>query len=68
MIFKNVQVLIYVFDVEKEGKELEDDMRDYKLGIQNLSNYSPNSTVFILIHKMDKIREREREEVLERKK
>ena len=29
MIFKNVQVLIYVFDVEKEGKELEDDMRDY---------------------------------------
>lgn len=68
MIFKNVQVLIYVFDVEKEGKELEDDMRDYKLGIQNLSNYSPNSTVFILIHKMDKIRESEREEVLERKK
>ena len=68
MIFKNVQVLIYVFDVEKEGKELEDDMRDYKLGIQNLSNYSPNSTVFILIHKMDKIRESEREDVLERKK
>lgn len=68
MIFKNVQVLIYVFDVEKEGKELEDDMRDYKLGIQNLSTYSPNSTVFILIHKMDKIRESEREEVLERKK
>ena len=68
MIFKNVQVLIYVFDVEKEGKELEDDKRDYKLGIQNLSNYSPNSTVFILIHKMDKIRESEREEVLERKK
>ena len=68
MIFKNVQVLIYVFDVEKEGKELEDDMRDYKLGIQTLSNYSPNSTVFILIHKMDKIRESEREEVLERKK
>jgi len=68
MIFKNVQVLIYVFDVEKEGKELEEDMRDYKLCIQNLSNYSQNSTVFILIHKMDKIRDSEREEVLERKK
>jgi len=56
--------LIYVFKVENEGKDFEDDMKDYKLCVQNLRRYSPNANIFILIHKLDKIKESEREAVL----
>jgi Ras-related GTP-binding protein A/B len=65
-IFKNVAVLIYVFDVE--SSELEEDMRDYKACIQNLANYSKNAYVFVLIHKMDRINEGDRKKVFEKKK
>ena len=67
LIFKNVEVLIYVFDVENEGKAYDDDVRDYKLCIQNLQNYSTDSKVFVLIHKLDKIRENDREATFNRK-
>lgn len=35
-IFKHVQVLIYVFDVEKEGSEFKEDLADYQQCIKNL--------------------------------
>eukprot|EP00331_Platyophrya_macrostoma_P020134 CAMPEP_0176463668 /NCGR_PEP_ID=MMETSP0127-20121128/36036_1 /TAXON_ID=938130 /ORGANISM="Platyophrya macrostoma, Strain WH" /LENGTH=306 /DNA_ID=CAMNT_0017855893 /DNA_START=51 /DNA_END=971 /DNA_ORIENTATION=- len=65
-IFKNVEVLIYVFDVESE--QLEDDMADYKTCVQNLVNYSKNANIFVLIHKMDKIADTEKAKVFEKKK
>lgn len=43
-------------------------MNDYKQCITHLSNFSKNSKVFILIHKMDKIPESEKLTVLEGKK
>lgn len=50
-IFRNVEVLIYVFDVE--SKELERDMHCFKTCLDALGQYSPNAQVFCLIHKMD---------------
>lgn len=65
-IFKNVEVLIYVFDVESDKNE--DDMRDYKLCVQNLATYSKGANIFVLIHKMDKINEIDRKKVFEKKR
>jgi len=61
-IFKNVEVLIYVFDVESD--KIEEDMRDYKACIQNLNTFSKNANIFVLIHKMDKISDNEKEKVI----
>jgi len=61
-----VEVLIYVFDVNKA--EFEYDMNDYKTSIMNLSTYSKNANIFVLIHKMDKIKESERHIVFEKRK
>ena len=36
-------------------------MRDYKACIQNLNTFSKNANIFVLIHKMDKISDSEKE-------
>ena len=38
-------------------------MRDYKACIQNLNTFSKNANIFVLIHKMDKISDNEKEKV-----
>lgn len=62
-IFRNVAVLIYVFDVE--SRELDKDIRYYQScleGIMEYSNDKKNLTkVFCLIHKMDLISEEQRD-------
>lgn len=65
-IFKNVEVLIYVFDVNKT--DFDYDLHDYRTSIMNLSTYSKNANIFVLIHKMDKIKESERKSVFESRK
>ncbi|VDK19524.1 unnamed protein product [Anisakis simplex] len=60
-IFKNVQVLIYVFDVE--SRELEKDYRYYQSCLEALLHNSPNAKVFCLIHKMDLVSEEHRDQV-----
>lgn len=64
-MFSNVQVLIYVLDVEKEGKPYEDELQDYRNMIENLSEFSPEAIVFVLIHKFDKIKENDKKIVFE---
>jgi Ras-related GTP-binding protein A/B len=70
-IFRNVEVLIYVFDVE--SRELEKDMHYYQCCLETILQNSPNAKIFCLIHKMDLISEdqrdiifKEREEDLKR--
>jgi len=60
-IFKNVQVLIYVFDVE--SREVDKDYRNYQSCLEALMQNSPTAKVFCLIHKMDLIQEEMREKV-----
>lgn len=52
-VFSNVGVMIYVFDVE--SRDFERDLLTYRSIITALSQFSPSSSVYILIHKMDLI-------------
>ncbi|KAI7835215.1 Gtr1/RagA G protein conserved region-domain-containing protein [Kickxella alabastrina] len=52
-IFGNVEVLIYVFDLETTSRESENHLYDECL--ESLSRYSRDAKVYCLVHKMDKI-------------
>ena len=58
-IFRNVEVLIYVFDVESH--ELEKDMHYYQSCLEAILQNSPEAKVFCLVHKMDLVQEDQRE-------
>lgn len=62
-IFRSVEVLIYVFDVE--SREIDKDLADYKRCLEALSSYSPDAKVFCLIHKMDLIQTNEQKKLFE---
>ncbi|KFB35525.1 AGAP002991-PA-like protein [Anopheles sinensis] len=58
-IFRNVEVLIYVFDVE--SRELDKDMHYYQSCLEALLMNSPNAKIFCLVHKMDLVAEEQRD-------
>ncbi|XP_071949653.1 ras-related GTP-binding protein A isoform X1 [Antedon mediterranea] len=58
-IFRNVEVLIYVFDVE--SRELEKDMHYYQSCLEAILQNSPDANIFCLIHKMDLVQEDQRD-------
>lgn len=60
-IFRNVEVLIYVFDVE--SRELDRDMKYYQSCLEAILQYSRDAKVFCLIHKMDLVQEDQRDTV-----
>lgn len=61
-IFQNVEVLIYVFDIE--SREMETDMLYFRNCIEALSQLSRNARIFCLIHKVDLLPAENRELVL----
>ena len=63
-IFQQVGVLIYVFDVE--SREIHKDLEYFRDCMAGLKQYSPEAAVFLLIHKMDLVRDRG--QVFEKKK
>lgn len=50
-IFRNVEVLIYVFDVESQ--DYKRDIVSYRNCLDAINEHSPGAKVFCLIHKMD---------------
>ncbi|KAG5458552.1 MAG: Gtr1/RagA G protein conserved region-domain-containing protein, partial [Olpidium bornovanus] len=58
-IFRNVEVLIYVFDVE--SREHEKDMHYYQSCLEAILANSKDARIFCLIHKMDLVQEEMRE-------
>lgn len=60
-IFRNVEVLIYVFDVESQ--EMERDVHYYQSCLEALLQNSPEAKIFCLVHKMDLVAEEHREHV-----
>lgn len=60
-IFRNVEVLIYVFDVE--SRELDNDMHYYQSCLEAIYKNSPDAKIFCLVHKMDLVAEDQREEI-----
>ena len=61
-IFKMVQVLIHVFDVE--SKLINNDIEMFVKALTNLEKYSPDAKVFVLLHKMDLVQIDKREELI----
>ena len=63
-IFSHVGVLIYVFEVE--SRNMAKDLEYYTDCVRALKKYSPDASVFLLVHKMDLVRG-DKKEVLDRK-
>lgn len=61
VIFKDVHVLIYVFDAV--SAELDKDIHYYQSCLESILTHSPNAIVFCLMHKMDLIQEDRRDKV-----
>ena len=60
-VFRNVEVLIYVFDVE--SRDIESDMHYYQSCLEAILHNSRQAKVFCLLHKMDLIPEEQRDMV-----
>jgi len=60
-IFRNVEVLIYVFDVE--SREIEKDMHYYQSCLEAILQHSPKAKIFCLVHKMDLVHEEQRDQI-----
>ncbi|KAG2147282.1 Gtr1/RagA G protein conserved region-domain-containing protein [Suillus cothurnatus] len=65
IIFSHVGVMIYVFDVE--SREMEKDLEYYRDCLEGLSQFSKDANVFLLVHKIDLVRDTERNAVVQRK-
>jgi Ras-related GTP-binding protein A/B len=59
-IFRNVEVLIYVFDID--SSDLSNDITLFVGILDALERCSPDASIFILIHKMDLVAEEDREQ------
>ncbi|KAL1915369.1 uncharacterized protein VTP21DRAFT_6827 [Calcarisporiella thermophila] len=67
-IFRNVEVLIYVFDVENgDQREVEKDMDYYQGCLEAIMNNSKDAKIFCLVHKMDLIPEEQRQQTFEQR-
>ena len=60
-MFRNVEVLIYVFDVE--SREIEKDLQYYQSCIEAIVQHSRDAKIFCLVHKMDLVREQDRDAI-----
>ncbi|ORX83596.1 hypothetical protein BCR32DRAFT_231091 [Anaeromyces robustus] len=58
-IFRDVEVMIYVFDVE--SREFDKDMHYYQSCLESILQNSKDAKIFCLIHKMDLVQEEQRE-------
>ncbi len=66
LIFRNVEVLIYVFDIE--SKEKAKDLAFFQSCLEAIAANSRNAHIFCLIHKMDVLKsDQERATVFEEK-
>lgn len=65
-IFRSVELLIYVFDIESESPEKD---FDHFCGVlEAIEENSPDARIFVLVHKMDLVAEEDRESILEERK
>jgi Ras-related GTP-binding protein A/B len=65
-IFRSVELLIYVFDIESESPEKD---FDHFCGVlEAIEENSPDARIFVLVHKMDLVAEEDRLAILEDRK
>lgn len=65
-MFSNVAVLIYVFDVE--SRDYQADVATYTNMLRALSDHSPTAQVFVLVHKMDLVEARRRDQIFDERR
>ncbi|CAH8454397.1 unnamed protein product [Schistosoma guineensis] len=65
-IFRNVEVLIYVFDIE--SREISKDLAYYRSCLDAVNQNSPGAKIFCLIHKTDLVSEEKKDEVFQVRK
>lgn len=62
-IFRSVELLIYVFDIESENPEKD---FDHFCGVlEAIEENSPDARIFVLVHKMDLVAVEDRETILQ---
>eukprot|EP00568_Trieres_chinensis_P010381 CAMPEP_0183300736 /NCGR_PEP_ID=MMETSP0160_2-20130417/7057_1 /TAXON_ID=2839 ORGANISM="Odontella Sinensis, Strain Grunow 1884" /NCGR_SAMPLE_ID=MMETSP0160_2 /ASSEMBLY_ACC=CAM_ASM_000250 /LENGTH=283 /DNA_ID=CAMNT_0025463209 /DNA_START=36 /DNA_END=884 /DNA_ORIENTATION=- len=62
-IFRSVEMLIYVFDIESDTPEKD---FDHFAGVlEAIEENSPDARIFVLVHKMDLVAEEERDVIFE---
>lgn len=64
-IFRNVEVLIYIFDIE--SRELQKDIMYYKSCVEAIQQNSKDAKIFCLIHKMDLVPEEQRDMIFKKR-
>jgi len=64
-IFRNVEVLIYIFDIE--SRENQKDLAYYRSCVEAIQQNSKDAKIFCLIHKMDLIPEDQRETIFKKR-
>eukprot|EP00397_Hematodinium_sp_SG-2012_P032613 GEMP01034737.1.p1 GENE.GEMP01034737.1~~GEMP01034737.1.p1 ORF type:complete len:249 (+),score=34.93 GEMP01034737.1:447-1193(+) len=64
-IFRNVEVLIYVLGSagDKRDTEQQKDFSYFKSAIESIRQLSPRARIFVLVHKLDLVHEKDREHV-----
>lgn len=62
-IFRSVELLIYVFDIESENPEKDFD--HFCEVLEALEENSPDARIFVLVHKMDLVAEEHKDAILE---
>ena len=65
-IFRSVELLIYVFDIESDSPNK--DFEHFAGVLEAIEENSPDARIFALVHKMDLVHEDEREEIFEDRK
>jgi len=65
-IFRSVELLIYVFDIESDCPEK--DFEHFAGVLEAIEENSPDARIFVLVHKMDLVAEEERLEILEERR
>lgn len=65
-IFRSVELLIYVFDIESDCPEK--DFEHFAGVLEAIEENSPDARIFVLVHKMDLVAEEDREMILEDRK
>ena len=66
-IFRGVEVLIYVFEIEDHGERLKKSFEYWELTLKSIKQYNENANIFVLIHKIDKVPFEERDKKIEKK-
>jgi Ras-related GTP-binding protein A/B len=65
-IFRSVELLIYVFDIESENPEKD---FDHFCGVlEAIEENSPDARIFVLVHKMDLVAVEDREAIFQERK